>query len=110
MRAAEITGDWLISFPPPRSLMLDQEALRIYERAYAIGVAKEREGDPPISFTIVAIALLAGDDETSRWFAREAGTKPALRENVFKEKRVAADDPLLSVVPGPPTTPRLSND
>src|SRR6266566_8333382 len=71
--------DWLAEYPPPRSLPLDQEALRIYEHAYYIGETTEAEGVTPISFTAVIAALLGGEDETSRWFARmtsENGPNP----------------------------------
>ena len=65
-------ADWLGEFPPPRSLPLDQEALRVYEQAYYIGLSTEDPSEPPITFSTVALALLAGQDETSRWFARTA--------------------------------------
>jgi hypothetical protein len=52
--------DWLFEFPPSRSLPLDQEALRVYERAHHIGLLTEGQKDPPITFSTVAIALLTG--------------------------------------------------
>lgn len=86
-------SDWLASYPPPRSLTLDQEALRVYERAYYIGVQLEETIDPPISFTTLAAALLVGEDETSRWFAQRAEELGPKREAVFaeKKKKITAD-------------------
>jgi len=43
-------ADWLAEFPPPRSLPLDQEALRIYEHAYYLGLTTE-EDEPRKRFT-----------------------------------------------------------
>lgn len=64
-------SDWLSAYPPPRSLTLDQEALRVYQLAYYIGDRIEKKADPPISFTTLAAALLEGEDDTSKWFAGE---------------------------------------
>src|SRR5437868_10777359 len=86
---APFLNDWLGEFPPPRSLPLDQEALRIYERAYAIGLTSEGPAEPPISFTTVAIALLAGEDETSRWFAEAAKTRGPRPAQVYAEKNLS---------------------
>ena len=80
--------DWLSRYPPPRSLTLDQEALRIYELAYYIGAQIEKPADPYISFTSVAAALLIGEDDTSLWFARMALTLGPLRNFVFDEKQI----------------------
>jgi hypothetical protein len=66
---ALLQADWLIDYTPSRSLPLDQEALRIYEYAYQLGLRTEGTGNPPVSFTTLLIALLVGEDETSRWFA-----------------------------------------
>ena len=57
--------DWLAKYPPPRSLPLDPEALRVYERAYQIGVQTKTEA-PPLTFTTVAAALLRSDDDALR--------------------------------------------
>lgn len=81
-------SDWLARYPPPRSLTLDQEALRIYELAYYIGAQVEKEADPYISFTSVAAALLIGEDDTSRWFAKMAQTLGPLRNLVFDTKNI----------------------
>ncbi len=103
--------DWLAEYPPPRSLPLDQEALRIYEHAYYIGLKTEKNDDPPVSFTSVMIALLVGEDETSQWFARlaiEHGPKAA---SVFSEKSVAEQTVRdLERPVGKPSQTRLSND
>jgi hypothetical protein len=91
---------------------LDQEALRIYERAYAIGLATERPDDPPITFSTVALALLTGhDDETCRWFAEESRQSgPAVQR--VRDGLMGADEALTAVEapPGKPSNPRLSND
>lgn len=81
-------SDWLAEYPPPRSLPLDQEALRIYEHAYALGLKVEEKGTPPVTFTTVIAALLAGKNDTSRWFIRQAGRCGPRPEAVFAEKRV----------------------
>lgn len=80
-------SDWLASYPPPRSLTLDQEALRVYERAYYVGAVVELERDPPISFTTLAVALLESDDETSRWFASKAKELGPNRQAVLDGKK-----------------------
>src|SRR5262245_64030090 len=106
-----LAADWIAAFPPPRSLPLDQEALRIYERAYYIGAQTENTGDPPISFTTVMAALLLGEDDTSGWFAKQADSWGPNASAVFKEKSISegvikqtADQK------GKPETPRLSRD
>jgi KAP family P-loop domain len=102
--------DWLMEFPPPRSLPLDQEAQRIYERAYDIGLKTETTDNPPVTFTTVVAALLVGEDETSRWFAQQAaqiGPNPAA---IFAEKSIDKAAVLKPPPPGKPTTPRLSTD
>jgi KAP family P-loop domain len=81
--------DWLIDYTPFRSLPLDQEALRIFESAFRVGLKTENESEPPISFSTLLIALLVGQDETSCWFADLAariGPKPEL---VYAEKKFA---------------------
>jgi len=52
--------DWLIDYTPFRSLPLDQEALRVFEYAYRVGLKTEDEKAPPISFSTLLIALLDG--------------------------------------------------
>jgi predicted KAP-like P-loop ATPase len=109
-------SDWLAPYPPPRSLTLDQEALRVYERAYYLGtIVNEREekADPPISFTILAAALLLGEDETSRWFAEKAGALGPNREAVLAEKTITADELSRAAQqqgPPQPESIRLSSD
>lgn len=108
----EWQGDWLSEYPPVRSLILDQEALRIYEHAYAIGERVEEVHAPRISFTIVLAALLAGTDETSRWFQQTAGMFGPARDLVLQEKpglqaTVVGD---LAVPDGPPEKIQLSSD
>jgi hypothetical protein len=103
--------DWLAEYPPPRSLPLDQEALRIYEHAYAIGLKVEKEGGPPVTFTTVAAALLVGEDETSRWFAGLAAEHGPEALAVFSEKGVdRATVQALVPPPGKPQPVRLSTD
>jgi hypothetical protein len=94
---------------------LDQEALRVCEHAYYIGVQVEKDG-PPITFSTLLLALLTAEDETSRWFqefARSAGPnaqavcagKDTTLEAVNKSRRtgkpesmrLAADQQLLTV-------------
>lgn len=71
-------ADWLAQYPPPRSLPLDQEALRVYELAYAIGQLVDEKADesekgaPPVSFGSVVAALLAARNRTSNWFFRQS--------------------------------------
>lgn len=81
-------SDWLAAYPPARSLTLDQEALRVYERAYYLGAQTEKPEDPPVSFTTLVAALLTGEDETSRWFAKNAGTLGPSPAAVFAEKGI----------------------
>jgi KAP family P-loop domain len=104
--------DWFIDYTPLRSLPLDQEALRIYEHAYQVGLETEETSDPPVSFTTVLIALLVGEDETSRWFAGlapENGPKPEL---VLAEKKKLTNKPVDLRPPrtGKPDNLRLSVD
>jgi tRNA A37 threonylcarbamoyladenosine biosynthesis protein TsaE len=80
--------DWFAEYPPLRSLPLDQEALRIYEHAYYVGLKTEAEGDPPVSFTTVIAALLVGEDETSSWFARQAAKSGPNAADVYAEKKI----------------------
>jgi hypothetical protein len=104
-------SDWLAEFPPPRSLPLDQEALRVYERAYYIGLSTEPEGEPPITFSTVALALLAAEDETSRWFARLAPVNGPLPDAVYAGKDTTSDVVTSAAhPPGRPADLRLSRD
>ena len=108
---ATTPSDWLAEFPPPRSLPLDQEALRIYERAYYIGLTTESEADPPITFSTVALALLTGEDETSRWFAREAAHNGPFADRVAAGKTIPLDKlPSSERQTGRPSSLRLSSD
>src|SRR5262245_28669755 len=103
--------DWLGEYPPPRSLPLDREALRIYEHAYALGRAVERPGTPAITFSTVIAALLTGRDETSEWFTELAKQHGPLEAEVFKEKgtnRAAVE--ALRPAPGKPAEIHLSHD
>jgi hypothetical protein len=79
-------SDWLSPYPPPRSLTLDQEALRVYQCAYELGTRVESQGDPPITFTTLCAALLLCEDETSQWFAEQAKTRGPIPDLVFAEK------------------------
>lgn len=104
-------GDWLADFPPPRSLPLDQEALRVYERAYTIGLLTESKSEPPVTFSTVALALLTGEDETSRWFARLAKANGPTLDDVCREKGTTAEAlPSAGQPPGRPAAIRLSAD
>jgi hypothetical protein len=88
--ASTVTAsDWLAAYPPARSLTLDQEALRVYECAYRIGVQTEKAEDPPISFTTLAAALLVGEDETSRWFAANAKTLGPNERDLHADKGIS---------------------
>src|SRR5262245_66550901 len=82
-------SDWLAAYPPPRSLTLDQEAARIYQRAYFIGEQVEDKTDPPITFTGLAAALLEGEDDTSKWFADVATRLGPRRADVLASKDIA---------------------
>ena len=104
-------SDWLSDFPPPRSLPLDQEALRVYERAYHIGLSTEKETEPPITFSTVALALLTGQDETSQWFARLAAANGPLLDMICSEKGTTSSTLSSAVYPtGRPAELRLSSD
>jgi len=110
MQAAN-QSDWLAEFPPPRSLPLDQEALRVYERAYHIGLSTESQGEPPITFSTVALALLTAEDETSRWFARLAEDNGPALNAVSAEKKTTLDVvKSAGQEPGRPADLRLSRD
>lgn len=103
--------DWLAEYPPPRSLPLDREALRIFEHAYALGLAVERPGAPPVTFSTVIAALVTGRDETSRWFAQLAQRYGPLETAVFEEKatdRSKVEE--LRPSAGKPESIRLSSD
>jgi len=104
-------ADWLLEFPPPRSLPLDQEALRVFEGAYHIGVNVEPDGDPVITFSTLLLGLLTAEDETSKWFQRLASANGPDISAVREEKKLS-ESALTSVtpVPGPPVQPRLSRD
>lgn len=87
-------SDWLAQYPPWRSLTLDQEALRIYERAYYIGAIVEKDTRPPvppISFTTLAAALLTGEDDTSRWFAQKATELGPSLDAVLADKKISRE-------------------
>ena len=104
-------ADWLAEYPPPRSLPLDQEALRIYEHAYYLGLKTEGPDNPPVSFTTVIAALLVGEDETSRWFAGLATTNGPNAEAVFSEKKTDEQTVRgLSRPEGKPGSVQLSTD
>src|SRR5215471_16259017 len=104
-------ADWLFEYPPARSLLLDQEALRIYEHAYYLGIEVEAEDDPPISFSTLMAALLSGQDETSRWFARIAGQYGPKEAAVYEEKHLTAEIVRKSAEKsGKPKSIRLSTD
>ena len=107
MAAAIVTTrDWLAEFPPHRSLPLDQEAQRVYEHAYHIGVAIEGSSDPPITFSTVALALLVGQDETCKWFKARAKDLGPKQSAILSERPV----PLTPPSPGRPAQVRLSSD
>ena len=106
-------SDWLAAYPPPRSLTLDQEALRVYQLAYYIGEQVEVNTDPPISFTTLAAALLEGEDDTSKWFAEKAATLGPGRSAVLGSKKIT--DAVLAAAkqkdgPPPRSSIRLSTD
>ena len=103
--------DWLFDFPPQRSLPLDQEALSVFERAYYLGLKTEKDTEPPITFSTLALALLVGKDETSQWFAQTAKFSGPKLELIRNEKSGLADDALFSDYrPGKPQDLRLSDD
>lgn len=106
---SNISPDWLAEYPPPRSLPLDQEALRIYEHAYYVGLGTEGEG-PPISFSTVILALLEGRDETSVWFAGLASQLGPSAQAVYAEKKI--EKPIISTPfpTGKPNQVKLSKD
>src|SRR5215207_6421922 len=90
MAEAVSQTDWLIDYTPSRSLPLDQEALRVYEFAYQVGLETEGTGNSPVSFSTLLIALLMGDDETSRWFTKIASGIGPNREKIYAEKKTNA--------------------
>src|SRR5687767_2141506 len=105
-----VAGDWLGEYPPPRSLPLDQEALRVFERAHAIGATLQLTG-PPITFGTLIVALFQGEDETSRWFtnlADQHGPKPDLVYSYKQWDRVALET--IKPPEGKPEAVRLSDD
>src|SRR2546425_4936834 len=106
-----LRSDWVSEYPPPRSLPLDQEALRIFEHAYAIGLKVEPLDDPAITFSTLMLALLEGRDETSQWFARLASTLGPIPDLVFSEKNTDRTT-VQSLVPNPgkPEPVRLAAD
>lgn len=111
MALSEVQSDWLSEFPPPRSIPLDQEALRIYERAYYIGLSGEAPTDPPITFSTVVLALLTGEDETSRWFRSLAASNGPLPEKVSAGGGMTfARASAASYPTGKPEHVRLSSD
>jgi tRNA A37 threonylcarbamoyladenosine biosynthesis protein TsaE len=110
MTAAQTSvADWLSFSSSLRSLPLDQEAMRIYEHAYQIGKESEAEGLPRISFTTLLIALMRGENETSKWFndkAKANGPEAVLVE-FSKGFNAAKEVPPFSL---PPSSIQLSND
>jgi hypothetical protein len=103
--------DWLLEHPPARSLPLDQEALRIYQHAYAIGLETEPASDPVITFSTVLMALFLGGDETSRWFAGEAANNGPQATLVFSDRSKSEQEiRSIKAVDGRPDAPRLSTD
>jgi KAP family P-loop domain len=108
---ALLQADWLIDYTPSRSLPLDQEALRIYEFAYQVGLKTEGTGNPPVSFTTLLIALLMGEDETSRWFTNLASGIGPKAEKVYAEKKI--EEATVAAIPrvtGKPDSPQVSTD
>ena len=108
--------DWLAEYPPARSLPLDQQALRIYELAYAIGLKviglKVKEaGTPPVTFTTVLLALLKGQDDTSLWFTEQARTNGPVEDRIYSEEGIPSSDiETISAPPGKPEPIQLSTD
>ncbi|MDB4888901.1 MAG: hypothetical protein JWL61_756 [Gemmatimonadetes bacterium] len=104
--------DWLAEYPPPRSLALDQEALRIYEHSYYLGLITEGTGNPPITFSTVIAALLVGDDETSKWCASLAAANGPKPDAVFGEKSLdrARVEEIKRTSIGQPANVQLSSD
>jgi len=104
-------SDWVAEYPPPRSLLLDQEALRIFEHAYVIGLRVEPPDGPPITFSTLILALLEGKDDTSQWFAKLAPELGPIPDLVFSEKNTDRAT-VQSLVPpsGKPEPVRLSVD
>jgi hypothetical protein len=102
--------DWLLDYPPPRSLPLDQEALRVCERAYYIGAQVEEKDDPPITFSTLLLALLTAEDETSRWFQEFATSAGPNAMDVCKGKGTTLV--IVKTIPesGKPGSVRLSAD
>ncbi len=105
-------SDWLSQYPPPRSLTLDQEAARVYQRAYYIGDRVEDKTDPPITFTTLAAALLEGEDDTSKWFADVARRLGPRKDAVFANKNISPAILAETARQGwpPPDGIRLSSD
>src|SRR5262249_4514479 len=103
-------ADWLAEYPPLRSLSLDQEALRIFEHAYFLGLKTEKPGVPRISFSTLMAALLLGKDESSRWFVQQAAENGPNASVVFAEKHI--DETLRAISPpsGKPQPVHLSTD
>jgi hypothetical protein len=111
MSANQLSTDWLMSFPPQRSLPLDQEALSIFEHAYYVGHQTEKSTEPPISFSTLALALLSSRDETGRWFAKNSESSGPKLALILKEKLGNSADALSADYPlGKPSELRLSED
>lgn len=110
--AATSPSDWLAEYPPPRSLPLDQEALRVFELAHAFGLVVERPDAPAITFSTLVAALLKGKDETSQWFARLALENGPNPDSVFAEKGIdqATIQRLVILPSGKPAQVRVSAD
>jgi len=113
-QSKQMEADWLLEFPPPRSLPLDQEALRVFERAHQIGNQVElNPAEPAITFSTLLLALLTAEDETSRWFQRVASSYGPFIDLVCQEKStdlVAVQATVKTVSSGRPSPPRLSSD
>ncbi len=108
---APFRSDWVAFYPPPRSLPLDQEALRIFEHAYAIGLQVEPSDSPAITFSTLILALLEGRDDTSQWFAKLAPEFGPIPDLVLSEKHTdCAKVTRLVPPPGEPEPVRLSTD
>lgn len=74
------TDDELIGRMPSTSMTMDRDLKAVYLRAARSG--RNDRHIPPISFTVVLLALLEGADETSRWFAGQAATLGPVRARV----------------------------
>jgi hypothetical protein len=113
-------SDWMASYPPARSLTLDPEALRIYQRAYHIGSESAAPSDPlkaepAISFKTLLIALLDGSNAASTWFAEVAKQLGPRRSDIVNELLEERHIDATQISNAPDTAPspneiKLSND